>query len=1600
MDTPNEHVADRLDDYLHEVLSPEEAARIKEHCEACPTCRTALEEARKRLAALQAVPASEASEQQIQAVMKKIDSHERSRRRVRKWFLWGTGGVAAAAAAIIAAVHIYYARLTPSPVDLEVFGQRVLLRDGHASLRIRLVDRASQTPLAGIPVDVQFYEPEAEKGGTLSLTRFVTDGHGTGQPSFSVPEWIDQKTYLRVVAHTKDGPEIITWPITFKRSGKVMLSSDKPVYQPGQTIHLRALALRKTDLLPLADQEATFSIRDPRGNVIFKHKAKTSKYGITAADCPLAGEILEGPYSITARVGDVQSKLTVTVKKYVLPKFKVNIDLDRPFYQPGQKVRGTVQADYFFGQPVANGAVTIEVKTVPEQLNLLTKQQVTADGKGHARFEWDLPDNLVGREQEGEDARFSFQVTVRDSAGQKHARTVSRLVTARPLRIEIIPEGGALVRGLANRIYFFATYADGKPAAQVRLHVMEAHKRLITNRQGVAAFEWTPDSVLVAFHIRAEDRAKVTADRTVWLRCGRHSADFLIRTDKAVYNSGDTLRLVALGDGQEPVFVDFLKDGQTIFTETIDMKDGRGEYDLDLSPGWFGTLEICAYRFDSGGVPLRKTHVLYILPGDQLKVRAKLDAPSYLPGARAAVQLTVKDRRGKPAPGALSLAAVDEAVFSVLDQRPGMEQTFFTLEQELMRPIYAVYSWSPDMALKVPPKERNQFEQALFARTVTVDGKSRRDWEEEGEQSEAVPEESMEEERPRDQPHSFTGSSYRIKKHEAKVDKVRGLKNVHDAWTILAVFLGVVGYSALWCFVRPVVLVMALHGILLPLLCVATIPFGGCGILPYMTSKDKDKKEEAPAEGRFGRQDGTSGDTLGPDFEDSGDGSVRRVRSKAIDVSRSMAAGRTKSQAIRVRSYFPETLLWRPQLITDDKGRAHIDLKLADSITTWRLTASAVSAGRLGATQAGIKVFKPFFVDLDLPVALTRGDEIAIPVVVYNYLDRPQHVNLHLDAAPSFKLLEPSPVKELDLDARKVRSTSFRLRVLRAGTHSLRLTARGQGEADAIQRTVEVVPDGRRVENVWSGTLERPVPLALSVLRDSIPDSTRAILKIYPSSFSQLVEGLDAIFEMPYGCFEQTSSTTYPNILALDYLRRIKKSAPQVEAKARQYIHLGYQRLLSFEVSGGGFSLYGQKPADPVLTAYGLREFQDMARVHDVDPDLIERSRKWLLEQRNDDGSWSPGRHGWDEGDAGEGDAGRLQTTAYIALAVFAHAETRKEESQKTWDFLLAHPPGKIRDPYVLALVCNALLTIDPKAREIAPYLDRLDSLKQPLEDGKFVCWKQAPGARTAFYGQGRGGSIETTALAVLAMIPANQYPETTRRALAWLIRQKDPRGTWHSTQATVLALKALVACTGKPLGGDRKRRIELTWDNGRKRSIVIPADQAEVMKQIDLTRYLDSGRCRFTLADRSGAASGYQVTLRYHMPWSDPKKPEPLAIGLAFQRTKIRENHPVRVTATAVNRTKQPAPMVMVELPIPAGFRFVDMTPVGDKYQVTPQKVIVYLRDLQPKKPVEIRYLLRAAMPGKVAVPAARVYEYYDPDKQGLSSTNRGKEQEILTVE
>jgi hypothetical protein len=725
--------------------------------------------------------------------------------------------------------------------------------------------------------------------------------------------------------------------------------------------------------------------------------------------------------------------------------------------------------------------------------------------------------------------------------------------------------------------------------------------------------------------------------------------------------------------------------------------------------------------------------------------------------------------------------------------------------------------------------------------------------------------------------------------------------------------------------------------------------------------------------------------------------------------------GREEAEPVRVREQFPETLYWQPQLVTDDQGHARLTLDLADSITTWRLTASAVSAdGRLGATQHGIKVFQPFFVNLKLPVALTRGDEVTVPVVVYNYSTQVQTVKLTLDKAAWFAPLEGLE-KTVTVPAGEVLSTSYRLRAGKVGRQVLQVTARASGvEPDAVKRTVEVVPDGERIDLAFNGPVQGSVDVPLTVPADAVEGSPKAVLKLYPSGLSQVVEGLDAIFRMPYGCFEQTSSTTYPNVLALDYLKRTKKSVPSVEAKARQYIHLGYQRLLSFEVAGGGFDWFGRPPANRTLTAYGLLEFTDMAKVHDVDEKLIARTRAWLLKRLNSDGSWDAEGHAMHEDvlHGGNPQAQKLAATAYIGWAVYSSPAPPggdvltlqsgsgpsrvNSPAELTRRFLLQHQPGTISDPYVLALICNALVATGADALKVKPYLDRLDSLRKKSKDEKSVWWEQPAGARTQFYGAGRGGKVEATAMAVLALLPSGQYPGTVRSALAWLVGQKGPQGNWYSTQATVLALKALLAGSEAPLGDQKARRFAVLLDGKSVKEIVVEPDQSEVVQQIDLSGLLRPGEQTLTLKSSKPGGTSYQVAFRYHLKEAKRQPTKgPLSITVDYDRSDLAVNDLVRATATVANETQKVAPMVMLDLPIPPGFALetadlAQQKEVIAKYQVTARQAILYLRSLPARGQVKITYRLRATMPVKVRVSAARVYEYYDPDRQATSKPAR----------
>ncbi|HEX3472529.1 MAG TPA: alpha-2-macroglobulin family protein [Silvibacterium sp.] len=708
-------------------------------------------------------------------------------------------------------------------------------------------------------------------------------------------------------------------------------------------------------------------------------------------------------------------------------------------------------------------------------------------------------------------------------------------------------------------------------------------------------------------------------------------------------------------------------------------------------------------------------------------------------------------------------------------------------------------------------------------------------------------------------------------------------------------------------------------------------------------------------------------------------------------------AASIKAPAPHIRSYFPEALYINPEIITDGNGVASITIPLADSITTWRMAMLAsTERGALGTGTSNLKVFQDFFVDLDLPVTLTQGDRVSIPIAVYNYSGERGEISLKLQYDDWFSLVDDSSEKSVSVDSNRVGGSQFTLEAKRIGKFKLSLSARMKGAADRVDgalsradivvHEIEVVPNGRGQNAVFNGRLEpqHGVQHNVDFPAVAIPDASKIYVRLYPGPLSQVIEGMDSILRMPYGCFEQTSSATYPNVLALDYMKRTKKLTPEVHAKAEGFIANGYQRLLTFEVPGGGFSWFGQAPANKILTAYGLMEFSDMSKVYDVDPRLIERTQQWLAMQQQPDGSWKPDTSFINEGATNRYNSDVLRITAYIGWAL-ENTGYHGPAVEKAMRFIESHMDAKA-DAYTLAVIANFAVDHDKNSAFTHQAMQLL--LDARTEKDEQVWWSAE---ETSVYSTGASAAVETTALAVQALLKWGQASAAARKALTYITSKKDASGTWGTTQATIMALRALLLAS--EIGSaDVRGSVEITLNGKPVEKLVLTPENNDLFHQFvfkDIDPKINSVQLRF---DGTGGLA-YQVVGSYFVPWDDKPVKEPLSIDVAYDRTQLAQNDIATATATIRNNLGKSANMVMVDLGIPPGFDLLteDLQSYQEKtagsasgrlekFSLTVMQAILYFNSFAPDSTVTLRYRLRVKYPIRAHTFQSRVYEYYDP--------------------
>jgi uncharacterized protein YfaS (alpha-2-macroglobulin family) len=719
----------------------------------------------------------------------------------------------------------------------------------------------------------------------------------------------------------------------------------------------------------------------------------------------------------------------------------------------------------------------------------------------------------------------------------------------------------------------------------------------------------------------------------------------------------------------------------------------------------------------------------------------------------------------------------------------------------------------------------------------------------------------------------------------------------------------------------------------------------------------------------------------------------------------------------RLRKYFPETLVWRPEVVTDKHGHAHISFPMADNITAWKMSVLASNeAGEVGIAEKELRSFQPFFIELDPPKILTEGDQISLLVMLRNYTEQAQTVTAEMQAEPWMTIL--SAVRQsVTIAANGDASSVFSYRATKsAKAATQRVTARNAAAGDAVERELAVHPNGQeisfgtgRVLAGAQGSIELQVP------QTAIRGSVDAELRIYPDLTAHVLDAMRGIGATPAGCGEQITSTAYVSLMALQLLQKAAQDKADVAnpraaivTQARQTLQEAYDQLVGLQNADGGFRYWKKMPSDIALTAYVLRFLNAAQGFIEVDAGVAGRARDYLVAQQTKTGAWTSLR--WNFKKQALVEEEDPNVTAYITRAlaeVKADPGAKDAEKQKkaeaalkiALDFLEARIDSW-SDAYLAGNY--AIAAIESGRNE---HIENAQALLTTLahREGDATYWNLEANT-TPFYGWGQTGRIETTALAVEALAelqarrPAPATADSVSRGLQYLLMHKDRYAMWYSTQTTQNVLEALIAAIPVAAENSGASEAAILVNGHAVRTIHLPDGQDSVGPiTVELADEMTKGANKIEVVRPAGAAAmNASVITSYYLPWAESEataqenfktgEKRALRLKVSYDHNDAHVGERVHCSVEAERIGFRGYGMLLAEVGLPPGAEVdrasleqAETAPGVSGYEIQPDRVVFYLWPTAGGSSFGFDFRMRYRVEAMSA--PSLVYDYYNPE-------------------
>jgi hypothetical protein len=1305
-------------------------------------------------------------------------------------------------------------------------------------------------------------------------------------------------------------------------------STDKPIYKPGETVYVRGVVVDHATHAPLSGDQphAVIEIKGPKGDSVASGTVQAAE-SVLGFQWTIPEGQAGGEYTLTISYpwqGYAPAERTFDIRAYRAPRLKSQITFVRDGYGPGDDVTAGLSVKRAEGGIPVGASVTAIARVDGVEV---FRGPSTIDALGTCQVMFQLPAAI----ERGE----GTLALVIDDSGVVETASKTIPILLQTVDLTMYPEGGDLVAGVSNRVYFEAFTPSHKPA-DLAGNVIDAAGTVVatfqSQHEGRGRFEFTPKAnEKYALHITAPAGIQTTYDLPAVKPAG---VAFSSTADVTAADGKVTLRLASPTPGTFTVNLrqrDLLLDAK----KTTLRPGEPAEILLDAKEAG-GVLTATVY--DASGKPLAE-RLVFRQPSEHVSVRITPDASRYVPGGKVSLTIETSDAKGSRIPAVVGITVTDDSILEMIETREQAPRlpVMVLLEPEVKELADAHVYLDPDNKTAPLAVDLLLGTQG-WRRFATVD----------------LP-------------------TFLVTNGDAARRALAVVQVVPPSASALAAFDGAAwGNNRLRGLQPPMpqAAAMPVFNAAAPMDAPMPVPHELNGKLHDIVRMEKQKTESQLRIGGRLFADAEKDDWDGG--REDRQAAIRNdfvaVRVYAHDVRPNRQAGE--------RSDFAETLYWSAGIKTDATGTANVEFALSDSVTSFRVAADALSdTGGLGAGTATIESVEPFYVEPKLPLHVTVGDRINLPLGIVNATSLAMNdVSLVIDAPNGIALVGQLPHLTIGANGRIRQVLPFD--VTAAGEGSFSIAATGSGYADKVIRTLSARPRGFPAGRAFGGLLEPGgvVKGSIVIPADRVPGSIASRIRVYPTPLATMTSAMERLICEPCGCFEQTSSTTYPLVMAQRYFKSHQGIDPGLISKSEDILARGYDRLMGFESPTKGFEWFGADPGHDALTAYGLMQFTEMAQVRPVDSQMLDRTRTWLLAQRDGTGGYARKTHTLHTWVTDPDCAATYNTWALLAAGVkdgldkeIAYAIDRGEQSNNT---------------YAAALAANvAVLANDKDAT--TRLLDRLAVVQQ--RDGSLS------GATTSIVGSsGEALTIETTSLAVLAWLADARYAVNVEKSIQYLA-ECCKGGRFGSTQSTVLAVKAIVAYDESRAHPKASGTLELLVDGQRiGDTVAIDVDAEGAIELASMDDVLTPGKHDIEVRMVGGSQMPCSVAVDFSRLKPDTSEQCKVHLETKLRNTKLDEGSATEAEVVVVNRTGAAVPNPIAIVGIPGGLevrhdQLKELVKAGKiaAYEVIGSELILYWRSLRAEERVDVPVSLIAAIPGTYTGPASRAYLYYtDEDK------------------